>query len=787
MRFVALFIALTITAQAASIWPNGNRLQTFQNGFLLGNGATLDATGTGFNFSSGLQTPGPVTQQQQATPSNPSSGFNRLYFKSDNNLYKLDSSGQETNVSSVAIGGQQQSTAEFTSQRFPNQQAVRSNPNEVFVDTDNGNLLLNGEFDAELSGLKAYRVVTASQTNNVFQDTTLYASQVGGLQGLAFAWIRNTTAGSRVCPRVNGARQNNLCVNLATDDRWTAYEIPFVLGTASSGIEIDTPSSTGTLIADKAYVGLIKPGMITETGAVGPWFNYGPITITATTTNPTKATTRQQDSVRCRVSGSDYECQYKLAQASGAGGANGSGGYIFSLPAGITFDSSVPLYSNQAFTGVLTAAQAADQTLNSAVVGYANTSTDLVASSLGLGKVVATSASTFQVYVLNNLTDLRLASSGSYPLASNNLAYDFTLKFRGAGLNSRVSLYSQQCRKPSDCENVFSAKVSAAGVVSDENLDWISGNCTGSSPYTCTFNSSIFTVAPNCTITNVTDGGGYFSAGSPSSSAFTYRSILTTSGATTSIGFNVTCVKQGADYKERNMITGSFEGIEKCADPYECTDTFSAKIGITGAVTTENIDFINGSCTNATPLVCTFNAGVFTNAPACVVTADNAGGSQSFSVVHTSSASSVSFQLFTDTGGINTTSLPKAIICQKQGVDFRPKTAVAGTFIDSVVSPGAGKPGLCSAKISSTGVISDQIGGCFASCTNANPRVCTYTTNYWGAGSSPNCVANQFNNGASGEATIWASSNTTASVYTSNSSGANSQQNFNISCHGVRQ
>jgi hypothetical protein len=62
-----------------------------------------------------------------------------------------------------------------------------------------------------------------------------------------------------------------------------------------------------------------------------------------------------------------------------------------------------------------------------------------------------------------------------------------------------------------------------------------------------------------------------------------------------------------------------------------------------------------------------------------------------------------------------------------------------GLFKDVVTSPGSsnGKPVLCSADISSTGVISNQDGGCFASCTNATTPVCTFETDYWAV--KPKC------------------------------------------------
>jgi len=49
--------------------------------------------------------------KQIATPSNPSSGYNKLYFKSDNNLYKLNSAGTEVEVGAGgSIGGSTGST-----------------------------------------------------------------------------------------------------------------------------------------------------------------------------------------------------------------------------------------------------------------------------------------------------------------------------------------------------------------------------------------------------------------------------------------------------------------------------------------------------------------------------------------------------------------------------------------------------------------------------------------------------------------------------------------------------
>lgn len=48
----------------------------------------------------------PITFLQSSTPSNPASGANKLYFKSDGNLYKLDSAGNEIQLAAAAFATQ---------------------------------------------------------------------------------------------------------------------------------------------------------------------------------------------------------------------------------------------------------------------------------------------------------------------------------------------------------------------------------------------------------------------------------------------------------------------------------------------------------------------------------------------------------------------------------------------------------------------------------------------------------------------------------------------------------
>ena len=104
---------------------------------------------------------------------------------------------------------------------------------------------------------------------------------------------------------------------------------------------------------------------------------------------------------------------------------------------------------------------------------------------------------------------------------------------------------------------MYSAKISSAGVVSDENKDWINGNCavTATNHFDCTYNTAIFTVAPNCIIKDqaVAQTGGFSVLFDNSSSSATHAVYNTYSGVALPYGadpraVNIVCQKQGVDY-----------------------------------------------------------------------------------------------------------------------------------------------------------------------------------------------------------------------------------------------
>jgi hypothetical protein len=134
--------------------------------------------------------------------------------------------------------------------------------------------------------------------------------------------------------------------------------------------------------------------------------------------------------------------------------------------------------------------------------------------------------------------------------------------------------------------------------------------------------------------------------------------------------------------------------------------------------------------------------------------------------------------------------LGRNITCQRQGQDYlnAKVNQIVGSFKDYVKTPNTttGKVGFCSAKISATGVISDQMGGCFASCTNATTPVCTFTTNYWRSGSVPNCWG-QYTQPVGFVNSTATVTLTTMSVAALNTSFAAASGDRNYFCHGEIQ
>lgn len=132
-----------------------------------------------------------------------------------------------------------------------------------------------------------------------------------------------------------------------------------------------------------------------------------------------------------------------------------------------------------------------------------------------------------------------------YPMSPSETTRTFQIRLNAPG-NESV-LYADDCRMyfdasaiPVSVNQVYSAAISGTDVVTNENVDWINGNCTNASTgvQTCTFTTGFFTQAPNCVAT--TGSGSTASVPTISSTSVTVNT-RDTSNALTNASSQLSC------------------------------------------------------------------------------------------------------------------------------------------------------------------------------------------------------------------------------------------------------
>lgn len=182
---------------------------------------------------------------------------------------------------------------------------------------------------------------------------------------------------------------------------------------------------------------------------------------------------------------------------------------------------------------------------------------------------------------------------------------------------------NSKCPNDIACENNFGAQmVVSAQTISNENLDWINGNCTKASVgnFTCTFNSGIFTAVPNCSVTSLAGSGTATSIINTTSGSINFATFITTSGTLTDYPVNINCQKSGADFKAKQNIQGFLAStltsglsnlrLEYVSVTTQCTSTPCTIASQSGAITSITRSGVGSYIAN-------FAAGTFSTAPVC--------------------------------------------------------------------------------------------------------------------------------------------------------------------------
>ena len=190
----------------------------------------------------------------------------------------------------------------------------------------------------------------------------------------------------------------------------------------------------------------------------------------------------------------------------------------------------------------------------------------------------------------------------------------------------------ESCTSTLECTDTFSAKISSAGVVSDENVNWINGNATvsggASNVYALALNSGIFTVTPNCAFVHAGNNSLVHTVlVSSTSSTVTVASSRTDTGAGFAGAFQIICQKQGVDYVGKTAKAVASDQNTRSIGVTKSVIQ-SCKINNNGTATVDNSSTLCGwvssvSRTSTGNVTVNVNSGIFANPPICTLTAQS--------------------------------------------------------------------------------------------------------------------------------------------------------------------
>jgi hypothetical protein len=632
-------------------------------------------------------------------------------------------------VAPYGIKGQQDSGTLYSNvHQFPNNQVTNLGGINALVETGNKNLLINPSFEhstfsygwfpnlgtatassvnslSSFDGKSAVIYTPIAQTIQLRQQSSINSTQLVGSQGLASIRVKSSVA-LKVCSFIDslGATATN-CVNVIANNQWGLYKVPFLLGSVSSGISVESVGNvTGTVYIDDAFVGV---------------------------------TSLTQEMNACNSVNCETEFSAKISAAGVISGENLDWLSSCSAGSGIqtcTFNTSIFTVAPNCTAISLISTNTATTMQNSAPT---NTGFSFLTRETNTGTALARDIHVIcQKQGADFTTSKQLSNGNTY--SSTNADTDWaSCGLTGSaftGFGSSVPTPELQCKRQGAdllIKGKFTAGTTPTAVEARMALPTWNG---------VQLISAGSSISPSIQAVGV---GGRSDAAAghgilvePSVSYLTFSqyadgvrffltkqngNIIASSG--TIHTFNARIPIEG--WQQSNIIIGQFNGLESCTDTLNCTDTFSAQISTTGVVSNESVDFISGNCTHPSTgsNSCTFKTGVFTVAPNCVGTAVDRNN-----IVGTSASSTVvSANTANRTGGAIDDII--TLVCQKQGADYVGKTAKAVASDQSLRIPGTTNyvTYMASLQCSATSSILHQDGSWVSSIGNIATGTCAVT------------------------------------------------------------
>lgn len=652
-------------------------------------------------------------------------------------------------VAPTGVGGEEGSLSYTNNLKAPAYTITSLGGVNSRIETGNTNILMNPSFEhtTVTTGWTVSNATPTAETTNVvegkkslklvltaaltaYQDSTINASQLSGLQGVAAIKVKNTgAAGLKACARNAGVTSSTLCVNIPADSTWKHISIPFIMTATSNGIALTSTGTSGTVYVDDAFVGTSAPfqdvsgaklvGGLTISNCATAWSTSSTtITDFSTSTGCTFSVFGSGLNLQSgpnylpKISFSslpagDYRIEFEglLGSSGVANNAqfqffdgtnyarefssfNGSGGgttqsngmsQTFSYSTAqtnITFtlrgrstggSASATAYGQSAYPGVIKVYYfpPASKIYSQASQDYAYTNAGTI--TIGATTTAPTKGTIVTDRIMASRKGQNLLAKYQFEMSSIGTTgsgdYLFTLP-SGLSFDTNIVIPSTAA---SDGRDVTTQKALVGyGHIGDGTNR---GMC-----YLFAYDSTRFRA--NC-------GAVFGSYGFVNSGYYHLGTIR---------GFEFELNAPISGWSDYGVIVGSFAGLEKCANDYECTDTFSAQISSLGVKSNENIPWLSSCVKNGTgDYSCTYNTNLKDGTSAlsssmnCVVTQQGNPGNYGNTYVVTNTTTGFNYRtVITNT----VTDVAVAVKCQKGSQDFRPKTAKVASSIGVPTVPG---------------------------------------------------------------------------------------------------
>ena len=398
-------------------------------------GVISDETGSGslvFGTSPTLSAPqvnSSLVVQQIATPSNPSSGFNKLYTKSDGILYKLDSAGNEVAVGSGAGGSGEINTVTNPSAATDTTGWTAGTSHSVAKDSSNSPLNPVVPTSFGITSSAAITLGSQTSTSGVYDGITMPS----GLQNrkLKVEFFFTTPVSSSGTWAV-AVYQGSTKVALSTDSSGDTILPSNVIGgkfvayfdtTSSASYSLNFVQRTRSL-SNALYITnvVVGPGIQPQGAVVGEWQPYTP-TISNLGSGSTSIAVGYYRQV-----GSTLEAKFTFTKDATAG--TGATTVTVSLPANLSIDFTKISTDEQSYAGSYDFRNGSSPNTNNpgSVKITSGSTTTFYFQKSGAAVAALTGADfpgTARIEGAISLPIAQWAGSGTVQLAQNDVEYAF--------------------------------------------------------------------------------------------------------------------------------------------------------------------------------------------------------------------------------------------------------------------------------------------------------------------------------------------------------------------------